>query len=103
MSHDRITKALVLWKKFPDKDLSRYNLAQAYFDAGDFAGALEHLQALADKKRDWMVAHILLGKALIALGRNEEAKPILYRALQLAITQRHDGPREELEELVKTL
>ncbi len=103
MGNDRIAKAKELYDKFPRNDLSRFNLAQAYCDAGDFAGALEHLQALAGKKRDWMVVQILLGKTLIALHRSAEAKPILEDAVQLAITQHHDGPREELAELLKTL
>jgi predicted Zn-dependent protease len=103
MSTDRITKALELWQKFPNNDLSRFNLAQAYVDAGDFANAIEHLRALCDKKPDWMVVHIQLGKSLIALGRSPEAKPILEHALKLAITQHHDTPREELEELLKAL
>ncbi len=103
MSHDRIAKALELWKKFPDNDLSRFNLAQAYCDAGEFPSAVEHLQALADKKRDWMVVQILLGKCLLNTGRRDEAREILRHALQLAIAQHHDGPREELAELLKTL
>jgi predicted Zn-dependent protease len=100
MSNDRIAKALELWRKFSDNDLSRYNLAQAYFDAGDFNSAAEHLRPLCAKKPDWMVVHILLGKCL---GSTPEAKRILERALQLAIAQHHDGPREELTELLKTL
>ena len=103
MGNDRIAKARELYEKFPGNDLSRFNLAQAYCDAGDFAGALEHLQALADKKRDWMVVQILLGKALIALDRRREAKTVLEDALQLAITQHHNSPRDELTELLKTL
>ena len=103
MSNDRIAKALELWKKFPDNDLSRFNLAQAYCDANEFASAIEHLRALCDKKPDWMVVHIQLGKSLIALGRAAEAKHILSHALKLAIAQHHDGPREELEELMKNL
>ncbi len=103
MSHDRIAKALALWRQFPDNDLSRFNLAQAYVDTNDYVAAIEHLRALCGKKPEWMVAHIQLGKSLIALDRSTEAKPILERALQLAIGQHHDGPREELTELLKTL
>ena len=103
MSNDRIAKALELWKKFPDNDLPRFNLAQAYVDAGDYASAIDHLRALCAKKPDWMVVHIQLGKSLIALGRSDEAKPILEHALRLATAQHHDGPREELEELLKML
>ncbi|HUJ11261.1 MAG TPA: CDC27 family protein [Verrucomicrobiae bacterium] len=100
---DRTAKARELYEKFPDNDLSRFNLAQAYFDAGDFAHAAEHLRALCAKKREWMVVHILLGKCLLATGNATEAKPILEHALQLAIAQHHDTPREELEDLLKTL
>ena len=103
MGNDRITKALELWKKFPDNDLSRFNLSQAYFDAADYANAIEHLRALCAKKPDWMVVHIQLGKSLLAVGETQSARPILEHALQLAIAQHHDTPREELEELLKTL
>lgn len=103
MSHDRITQALALWQRFPENDLSRFNLAQAYVDANDYATAVDHLRALCEKKPEWMVVHIQLGKSLIALDRSLEAKPILEHALQLAITQHHDSPREELTELLKTL
>ena len=50
-----------------------------------------------------MVVHIQLGKSLIALGRSAEAKPVLEHGLELAIAQHHDGPREELADLVKNL
>jgi predicted Zn-dependent protease len=103
MSNDRIAKALELWQRFPDNDLSRFNLAQACFDANDYVQAIEHLRALCEKKKDWMVVHIQLGKVLIALGRSPAAKPILEHALKLAIAQHHDGPRDELVELLKTL
>jgi len=103
MSHDRITKALELWQRFPDNDLSRFNLAQAYVDANNYATAVEHLRALCGKKPEWMVVHIQLGKSLIALGHSVEAKPILEHALELAAAQHHDSPREELTELLNTM
>jgi predicted Zn-dependent protease len=103
MTTDRIAKALELWKRYPDNDLSRFNLAQAYFNAGDYSNAAQHLRALCAKKPDWMVAHILLGKCLLATGETAAAKPVLEHALALAIAQHHDGPREELEELIRTL
>jgi predicted negative regulator of RcsB-dependent stress response len=103
MGNDRIANARELYEKFPGNDLSRFNLAQAYCDAGEFAGALEHLQALAGKKRDWMVVRILLGKVLVALDRGAEARAVFEDALQLAIAQHHDSPRDELTEVLKTL
>ena len=103
MSNDRIAKALELLQKFPDNDLSRFNLAQAYFDAGDFTNAAEHLRSLCAKKPDWMVVHVLLGKCLLAAGEPAEAKRILEHALRLAVAQHHDGPREELEDLLHAM
>ncbi len=103
MSHDRIGQALELSQRFPENDLARFNLAQAYVDAGDYTAAAEHLRTLCAKKKDWMVVHIQLGKSLIALDRSAEAKPVLEHALELAIAQHHDSPREELTELLKTL
>lgn len=103
MSHDRIAKALDLLEKFPDNDLARFSLAQAYFDANDFKNAAGHLRALCAEKPDWMVVHILLGKCSLATGERDEAKKLIEHAHQLAIAQHHDGPREELEELLGNL
>jgi tetratricopeptide (TPR) repeat protein len=135
MGNDRIAKALELYQKFPDNNLSRFNLAQAYFDAVDYANAAKgayqnrpfrsrtlygcafpaqakacgysfvsgsnHLRPLCEKENDWMVVHILLGKCLLQAGQIAEAKRILEHALQLAVAQHRDGPREELQELLK--
>jgi len=103
MSNERIQQARELFSRFPNNDLSRYSLAQALFDAGQYADAAEHLRALCDKKNEWMVVHILLGKCRLHTGPPAEAKKLLEHALQLAIAQHHDGPREELETLLKTL
>lgn len=103
MSHDRINQALELFTKFPDNELARFNLAQAYFHANDYTNAAGHLRALCAKKKDWMVVHILLGKCLLADGNRDEAKKLLEHARQLAVEQHHDGPREELEALLGTL
>lgn len=103
MSNDRIAKARELLEKFPDKDLARFSLAQAYFDADDFQNSTAHLRPLCAKKPDWMVVHILQGKCLLALHEPAEAKQILEHARHLAISQHHDGPLEELTQLLAGL
>jgi predicted Zn-dependent protease len=100
---DRTTKARELYERFPTNDLSRYNYAQAVYDAGDYPAAAEHLAALCAKKPDWMVVHILLGKCRLQTGAREDAKKLFEHALQLARVQHHDGPREELEQLLAGL
>ena len=59
MSNDRIAKALELLQKFPDNDLARYSLAQAYFNAGGLRKRYRHLRPLCAKKNYWMVVVVL--------------------------------------------
>ena len=87
----------------PDNELFRFSLAQALLAENRPADALEHLQFCAAKKADWMMPRILLGKALIGLGRRIEAKPWLEQALQLAIAQTHEDPERELRAMLSEL
>jgi predicted Zn-dependent protease len=84
----------------PENEMFRFSLAQALLREGRPMDALEHLEFCARKKADWMMARILLGKALVALGRRTEAKPWLEQALQLAVEQRHEDPERELRALL---
>ncbi len=84
----------------PDNELFRFSLAQALLQAGQAAGAVEHLQFCAAKKADWMMPRILLGKTLLLLGRPAEACPWLESALALAIAQEHEDPERELRALL---
>ena len=89
--------------KQPENELFRFSLAQALLAEHRPADAVEHLILCAQKKADWMMPRILLGKALVALDRRAEAKPWLNEALQLAIDQSHEDPERELRELLKEL
>jgi Flp pilus assembly protein TadD len=80
----------------PENKLFRFSLGQALYDEGNMEAAVPELQFCADSRDDWMLPHILLGKALIEIGRRTEAKNILKTALKLAITQNHEGPEDEL-------
>jgi len=87
----------------PDNELFRFSLAQALLAENRPGDALEHLIACANKKSDWMMPRILLGKALLGLGRKPEAKPWLEQALQLAVSQDHDDPAQELRAILRDL
>lgn len=89
--------------KQPDNELFRFSLAQALLSEDRGADALEHLEACARKKADWMMPRIMLGKTLLALGRRAEAKPWLEDALALAIDQDHQDPEAELRGLLAGL
>lgn len=80
----------------PENEMFRFSLAQALLREGQPAAAVPHLEFCANKKADWMMARILLGKTLLTLGRAGDAKPWFEQALQLAIEQNHEDPEREL-------
>ena len=87
----------------PDNELFRFSLAQALLAESRPAEAVAHFEICANKKADWMMPRILLGKTLIGLGRRAEAKPWLEAALQLAVDQTHEDPERELRALLGEL
>ncbi len=87
----------------PDNELFRFSLAQALLQENRPADAIEHLERCAAKKADWMMPRILLGKALLGLGRKAEAKPWFEAALQLAVAQAHEDPERELRAILAEL
>lgn len=87
----------------PGNELFRFSLAQALIEESKPAEAIPHLEFCAAKKADWMMARILLGKALIATGRQTPARRWLEEALQLAIDQHHEEPEAELRALLRDL
>ncbi len=89
--------------KQPDNELFRFSLAQALMTENRPAEAVDHFVICANKKSDWMMPRILLGKALIGLGRKAEAKPWLEAALALAVDQNHEDPERELRGILAEL
>ena len=84
----------------PGNEMFRFSLAQALVAEGRGEEALPHYRVCADKKPDWMMARILLGKVLLQLGRRDEARAWLEEALKLAIEQQHEDPERELRALL---
>jgi len=103
MSAPRSAHFAAMVAKQPDNELFRFSLAQALLAEDRLAGALEHLEACARKKADWMMPRIMLGKTLLALGRRADAKPWLEDALRLAVDQDHQDPEAELRGLLSGL
>ena len=87
----------------PDNELFRFSLAQALAAEGRADEAVPHYAFCVQKKSDWMMPRILLGKLLLQLGRRAEAKPLLEAALQLAVEQHHEDPEREVRSLLADL
>lgn len=99
----RSTQFAALVAQQPDNELFRFSLAQALLTENRPAESVEHLRFCAGKKADWMMPRILLGKALLGLGRRAEAKPWLDQALALAIAQSHEDPERELRAILSEM
>jgi predicted Zn-dependent protease len=87
----------------PDNELFRFSLAQALAAEGRGADAVPHLEFCVQKKADWMMPRILLGKLLLQLGRHAEGRSVLENALDLAVEQQHEEPERELRALLADL
>jgi Flp pilus assembly protein TadD len=98
--NDAIAKYQKLLEQYPDNELARFSLAKALYDSGRFVPAKEHFEIALGKKPDWMAVRILLGKCELTLGNRVAARVAFERARQLAIEQDHEGPREEMEQLL---
>jgi Tfp pilus assembly protein PilF len=101
--NDAIARGRRMVEQNPQNELARFSLGKALFDAGDYAGAKEHLAAALASKPDWMAAQILLARCEVYLGNKQAAKPALDRALELARAQGHVGPLAQVEELLRQL
>lgn len=87
----------------PHNELFRFSLAQALLAENRGADAEPHLRVCIERKADWMMPRILLGKLLLQLDRPAEARPLLEAALALAIAQDHEDPAAELRALLDAL
>ena len=100
---DAIARHEKMVSQFPRNELARFSLGKALFDAGDFPRAKEHLSVALQRKPDWMVVQILIGKCDLAMGHQAAARAAFEKALKLAIEQNHEGPQMEMEEALAAL
>ena len=89
--------------RHPENELFRFSFAQALVAEHRYLDAVEHYKFCVQKKADWMMPRILLGKLYLELGRYPEARIQLQQALRLAVDQEHDEPERELRALLNDL
>jgi predicted Zn-dependent protease len=99
----RVEQFAALVARQPDNELFHFSLAQALETENRGAEAVGHYEFCVQRKADWMMPRILLGKLLLKLQRRSEARPWLEEALRLAREQHHEEPERELAALLAEL
>lgn len=97
---ERISLFLDKLEENSDSLLNRFSLAQAYFEGGSYEQAIIHLTICINKRSDWMMASLLLGKALVETGQKKEARVPLKQTIILARNQGHEDPEQEAKLLL---
>jgi predicted Zn-dependent protease len=86
--------------KNPNGFLGRYGLGNKILqEGGDPAEAVEHLTVAVKLDATHVASHLALGRALVAVGRKEDAKPVLKAGIEAAVSGRSSGGVDLVPEL----
>jgi tetratricopeptide (TPR) repeat protein len=84
----------------PNGFLGRYGLGNKILqEGGNLEEAIEHLQVAVRLDPVHVASHLALARALIALGRNEDAKPVLTAGIDAASSGRSNGGMDLIPEM----
>ncbi len=100
---NRVEQFSALVARQPENELFRFSLAQALLAEQRAAEAVSHLEFCVQKRADWMIPRIVLGRTLIGFDRRTEAKQLLKEALRLAVEQNHEDPERDVRALLAEL
>ena len=93
--------------KSPKGFLGRYGLGNKILqEGGSYEEAVEHLRVAVELDPIHVASHLALGKALIALNRPHDARPVLQAGIDAALSGRSNGGRDlipEMQTLLRTL
>jgi len=87
----------------PHNDLFRFSLAQSLFENGEFDEAITLFFECFEKKPDWMLVTLFLGKAFIEKDNHQEAARFLNLTIKTGSSQNHEGPVEEARQLLSSI
>ena len=93
--------------KNPRGFLGRFGLGNKLLqEGGNLEEVVEHLTVATQLDPTHVASHLALGRALIGLGKRNEAKPILTAGIDAALSGRSNGGQDlvpELQQLLRTL
>ena len=87
----------------PDDSFSRYALALEYVKLQEFANARREFETVQEKDPDYLATYYQLGQLYMKLGLGHEAEKAFRTGIAVAIKQRDDHTRSELEAALESL
>ncbi len=86
--------------KNPKGFLGRYGLGNKILqEGGNLEEAVEHLRVAVQLDPVHVASHLALGRALVKLGRKDEAKPVLQAGIDAAASGRSNGGVDLIPEM----
>ncbi|HYM37437.1 MAG TPA: tetratricopeptide repeat protein [Nitrospiraceae bacterium] len=86
--------------KNPNGFLGRYGLGNKILqEGGNIEEAVEHLRVAVQLDPVHVASHLALGRALVKLGRKDEAKPVLKAGIDAASSGRSNGGADLIPEM----
>ncbi|MBA3613944.1 MAG: hypothetical protein H0W49_13750 [Nitrospirales bacterium] len=92
--------------KKPDGFLGRYGLGDKLLKGEHLEEAVEHLSVAVKLDPIHVASHLALGRALVGLKRNDDAKTVLTAGIDAALSGRSSGGGDlvpEMRALIQTL
>ena len=80
-----------------------FALAMEYFKAGRHEEALAQFGRVNEIDPDYVAAYFHKGNSLVALGRREEAKPVLQKGIEVAKRTKNPHAADEMGDLLALL
>jgi tetratricopeptide (TPR) repeat protein len=87
----------------PDDSFSRYALALEYIKLGQHDDARREFETVRTKDPDYLATYYQLGQLYIKMGLGHEAEKTFRTGIGVAIKQRDDHTRSELEAALESL
>ena len=103
VSDPREDKFKQMVQQFPESPIGHYSLGRLYLETKRFADAVTPLEKACALQADYAAAMVCLGDAYAGAGRTDDARRTFEKAKEVALSQKHDGLAEEIQDKIDFL
>lgn len=98
VSDPREEKFKQMVQQFPDSPIGHYSLGRLYLELRRFADAIAPLENACRLQAEYAAAMVCLGDAYAGAGRTDDARKTYEEAKTVALSQKHDGLADEIQD-----